>query len=68
MGTDGGGALLIKDGGLKRVDRGAVLPQYSTWQNQKGGQRRGAISGYKAGLLCRRCRPPMSKESQIRKL
>ena len=39
-----------------------------TWQNQKGGQRRGAISGYKAGLLCRRCRLPMSKESQIRKL
>ena len=54
--------------GVKRVDRGAVLPQYSTWQNQKGGHRRGAISGYMAGLLCRRCRPPMSKESQIRKL
>jgi len=60
--------LPLHKGGVKRVDRGAVLPQYSTWQNQKGGQRRGAISGYKAGLLCRRCRPPMSKESQIRKL
>jgi len=58
----------LHKGGVKRVDRGAVLPQYSTGQNQKGGQRRGAISGYKAGLLCRRCRPPMSKESQIRKL
>ena len=63
-----GGGAPSRRGGLKRVDRGAVLPQYSTWQNQKGGQRRGAISGYKAGLLCRRCRLPMSKESQIRKL
>jgi hypothetical protein len=35
---------------FKRVDRCAVLPQCSTWWNQKGSQGRGFVSGYEAGL------------------
>ena len=54
--------------GLKGVNRYAVLPQCSTWKNQKGSQERSFISSYKAGLRCCRRRLPMSKRSQIRKL
>jgi len=52
---------------MKGVDHRAVLPRFSTWMNQKGGQGRGAISGYKAGLRCRRFRPPMSKRESDQK-
>ena len=39
-----------REGGRKKVDRCAVLPQCSTWWNQKGSQGRGFVSGYEAGL------------------
>ena len=51
----------------KGVNHRAVLPQCSTWWNQKGGQARGFVSGNGAGLRCDRGRPPMSKRESDQK-
>jgi hypothetical protein len=51
----------------KGVNHCAVLPQCSTWRNQKGSQKRGSVSGYGAGLRCLRRRLPMSKKESDQK-
>ena len=50
-----------------RVNRCAVLPQCSTWWNQKGLQERSFVSGCKAGIRCCRRRLPMSKKESDQK-